>query len=108
MKTTKLDRIRRLGPILASVLAPFVAVPGFAAADPRAGAAAVKITPPLGIPLAGYYHARGADGVLDDLYSKALVLEKDGEKAAFVCLDLISTTRPLVEAARAEIEKTTG
>jgi hypothetical protein len=78
------------------------------AADSRVGAAATKITPPLGASMAGYYHERGADGVLDDLYAKALVLEHDGEKAALVCLDLISTTRSLVERARAEIEKTTG
>lgn len=77
------------------------------AGELRIGAAQVKITPPNGIPLAGYYHERGAEGVLDDLYSKALVLEQDGERAAFVCLDLISTTRSLVERARAEIEKST-
>ncbi len=76
--------------------------------DLRSGAAQVKITPPNGIPLAGYYHERGADGVLDDLYAKALVLEQDGVRVAFVALDLISTTRSLVERARAEIEKTTG
>ena len=58
--------------------------------------------------MAGYYHARAAEGVHDDLYAKALVLEKDGTKAALVALDLISTTRELVEAARRQIEKTTG
>ena len=37
------------------------------AADVRAGAAAVKITPPKGAPMAGYYYNRAADGVHDDL-----------------------------------------
>jgi hypothetical protein len=78
------------------------------AAGLRAGAASVKITPPVGTPMAGYYHARAAEGVHDDLYAKALVIEKDGARAALVALDLISTTRELVEAARREIEKTTG
>jgi len=76
-------------------------------ADLRVGAAAVNITPPPGIGLAGYYFDRGAQGTNDDLFAKALVLEQDGVQAAFVALDLISTTRPMVEASRREIEKTT-
>lgn len=74
----------------------------------RAGAAAVKITPPAGVPMAGYYFTRLADGVHDDLYSKALVLESGGTKAALVTLDLISTTRDLVESARRQAEAATG
>jgi hypothetical protein len=78
------------------------------AGELRAGAAQIAITPPVGIGLAGYYFERGADGTNDDLFSKALVLEVDGSKAAFVALDLISTTRPMVEAARREIERATA
>lgn len=83
------------------------AVPVYAG-ELRIGAAAVVITPPLGTPMAGYYYERGADGVHDDLYAKALVLEKDGAKAALVSLDLISTSHTLVREARREIEKATG
>jgi neutral ceramidase len=78
------------------------------AADLSAGAAAVDITPPRGCPMAGYYSVRGAEGTHDPLHSKALVLEKDGVRVALVALDLISTTRSLVEDARALIEKETG
>ncbi|HOY59999.1 MAG TPA: hypothetical protein PK640_17920, partial [Verrucomicrobiota bacterium] len=78
------------------------------AADVRVGVAASDITPPLGIPMAGYYHARGADGVLDPLLSKAMVIEADGVRGAFVALDLISVTREITDQARAEIEKSTG
>lgn len=78
------------------------------AADLRVGVASVDITPPLGIPMAGYYHARGADGMLDPLFSKAMVLESAGGRAAFVVLDLIAVTRSVTDQARAEIEKTTG
>jgi len=78
------------------------------AADLRVGRAAVKITPPPGVPMAGYYRIRLNEGVHDDLYAKALVLEKDGSKAALVALDLVGLPRPLVEAARQRIEKTTG
>jgi hypothetical protein len=58
--------------------------------------------------MAGYYSARGADAIHDDLYAKAIVLEKDGVKAALVSLDLIGTQRNWVNEARREIDKTTG
>jgi neutral ceramidase len=74
----------------------------------RMGSAAVKITPPDGTPMAGYYTTRLSEGVHDDLYSKAIVLEQGGVKAALVSLDIISTTREMVERARKEIERTTG
>jgi neutral ceramidase len=77
-------------------------------AEFRAGAAAVVITPPEGTPIAGYYHLRTADGVLDDLYAKALVLEQDGQKAALVTLDLITVTRPVVVEARRLIAEEAG
>jgi hypothetical protein len=78
------------------------------AGELRVGAAVVVITPPLGTPMAGYYSERAAEGVHDDLYAKALVLEKDGVKAALVSLDLISTVRQVVTEARREVERTTG
>lgn len=74
----------------------------------QVGVASVDITPPLGIPMAGYYHERGADGVLDPLFSKALVIESDGTRVALVALDLISITRAVTDEARAGIEKATG
>jgi hypothetical protein len=74
----------------------------------RVGVAAVDITPPMGIPMAGYYHARGADGVLDPLCSKAMVIESAGGRAAFVVLDLIGITRTITDQARAIIDKATG
>src|SRR5436190_18176936 len=80
-----------------------------AQAEPlTAGAAATDITPPRGCPMAGYYSVRGAEGTHDPLHAKALVLDKDGVKVALVALDLISTTRGLVEETRALIEKETG
>ncbi|MDB6149973.1 MAG: Neutral ceramidase [Chthoniobacter sp.] len=74
----------------------------------KVGAAAVVITPPPGTPMAGYYHFRAAEGVLDDLFAKAIVVEQDGEKAAFVGLDLITVTRPVAVEARELIAKETG
>jgi neutral ceramidase len=82
--------------------------PAFSAADTRVGTASVNITPPMGIPMAGYYHERGADGVLDPLFSKAMIIEAGGERAALVTLDIISVTRSITDQARAEIEQATG
>ncbi len=81
---------------------------GVVADDPRVGAAAVVITPPLGTPMAGYYFERAAEGVHDDLYAKALVLEQGRQRAALISLDLISTPMELVEEIRTEIGRTTG
>ena len=74
----------------------------------RIGAAAVVITPPLGTPMAGYYFDRAAEGVHDELFAKALVLEQGGTRAALVSLDLISTPMGLVEEIRKEIDRSTG
>jgi neutral ceramidase len=85
-----------------------MAITCVADAETRVGVAKVDITPPLGAPMAGYYHARGADGILDPLYSRALVVEHDGVRAAFVVLDIISVTRDITDSARSEIEAKTG
>jgi neutral ceramidase len=58
--------------------------------------------------MAGYYHERGADGILDPLYSKAMVVEYEGQRAAFVVLDLIAVTRWITDEARVQVEQATG
>jgi neutral ceramidase len=78
------------------------------AAELRVGAAATVITPPEGTPLAGYYSLRGTKAVLDDIYSKAVVLEVGDTKAALVVCDLISLPRHVVTEARRQIETATG
>src|SRR5262245_1196551 len=79
-----------------------------AAGELRAGAAAVNVNPAPGTPLAGYYAPRGTKAVLDDLFSKALVLEQDGTRVALVVCDLISLPRHVVAEARRLIEQQTG
>jgi neutral ceramidase len=78
------------------------------AGDLRIGAAAVKITPPVGIPMAGYYYERGADKIHDDLYAKAIVIEKDSSKVAIVTCDLTAITSDIVMVARELVEKSVG
>ncbi len=74
----------------------------------RVGAAAVSITPPTGTPLAGYYRKRLSEGVLDDLYSKAVIVERNGVKAAIVVCDILTLPRHIVVSARKLIEEQTG
>lgn len=78
------------------------------AAELRAGAAQSVITPPNGAPMAGYYRNRAATGVHDDLYAKALVLEKNGVRIALIACDVVALPREITERARQMIELKTG
>ena len=85
------------------------AAPGTAdAPELRLGVGLVKITPPPGAPMAGYYYSRAASGVHDDLWAKALVLESGGTRAALVVCDIIGLPRQVVEEARRLIERGSG
>jgi hypothetical protein len=85
-----------LGLVLAALALP-------AAAELRAGAAAVEIAVPEDVPLAGY-GARGpgnhAGGVLEPVSARALVLEEapDGARVGLVVLDALIVTPDLREA----------
>jgi hypothetical protein len=66
------------------------------AAELRVGAAVEVITPAMGAPLAGYFEDRPASGVNDDLNARAIVIERDGVKAAMVVCDLLTLPRDVV------------
>jgi hypothetical protein len=74
----------------------------------RIGRAAVRITPEPGTPMAGYYSIRLATGTHDDLFSKAIVLEKDGVKAALVACDLAALSAGVIQEARKLASRDTG
>ncbi|MCE5309913.1 MAG: hypothetical protein LLG20_19950 [Acidobacteriales bacterium] len=76
--------------------------------DLRVGTAAVKITPPVGMPMAGYYYNRAAEGVHDDLYAKAIVLSVGGSKAVMIACDMVGLPGTIVEDARGRIARSTG
>lgn len=78
------------------------------AGDFRVGAARVDITPNDGTPLGGYYRFRGSAGVLDPLYARTIVMEKDGVHAAIIVLDLSGTVRPIVAAGRKLVQEQCG
>ena len=94
--------------IIACLLVAFALPARGSAAEIRAGAAAALITPADGTPLAGYYSERGSEGVLDDLFAKAAVLDDGTTRVALVVCDLISLPRVTVAEARKLIEKETG
>lgn len=89
--------MRLIGVTLACVLAA-------SAAELRVGTAAVKITPPQGAAMSGYYYNRAAAGVHDDLYAKAVVLESGGQKAGMVACDVSGLPREIIDAARKAID----
>jgi len=89
--------MRWIGLALACVLAA-------SAAELRVGTAAVRITPPQGAAMSGYYYNRAAEGVHDDLYAKAIVLESGGRKAGMVACDVSGLPREIIDAARRAID----
>ena len=74
----------------------------------RVGVAESVITPPAGMPMAGYYSSRLMTGVHDDLHAKAIVMESGTQRAALVACDLIGIPPAVIEEARVQIEKATG
>lgn len=74
-----------------------------------AGLAKVCITPPLGVPLAGFAARQGnASGVHDDLYARALVVEQNGRALAFVSVDLLALEASFVSDVRRAVQRRTG
>jgi len=96
--------------LMAAVLGSFVAssCADLSAGEIRLGAAVVKITPPTGTPMAGYYGERLSQGVLDDICARATVLDDGKTKAAMVTCDLIGLPRTTVVEARRIIAEKTG
>jgi len=78
------------------------------AAELRVGTAMVNIDPPMAIPLAGYYSERGSQGVADDLFAKAAVLDDGQTRVALVVCDLIGVPRQVAVEARKLIQEQSG
>jgi hypothetical protein len=66
------------------------------------------ITPPLGISLAGYYYDRRADGIIDDLHARAVVLSDGTTRAALVVCDLIGIGKSLARRIHSSVEERSG
>jgi neutral ceramidase len=78
----------------------------------QAGAARVVITPPIGVPLSGYFVAEGraetARDVHDDLYARALVLSDGDNTVAIVTTDLIALGNEELSMVRGEVRQKAG
>ena len=75
----------------------------------KVGISSVNITPPIGVPMAGYSARMGsAKEIHDDLYAKAIIFNDKDTKAALVRCDLIGLERDFVEETRRLIESETG
>ncbi|MCX8090502.1 MAG: neutral/alkaline non-lysosomal ceramidase N-terminal domain-containing protein [Verrucomicrobiae bacterium] len=74
----------------------------------RAGAAASNITPPLGVPINGYFNDRRARHVHDELHARALALDDGRTRLALVVCDSCMIPRGVVDAARQRITQRTG
>ncbi len=84
-----------------------LAMPGLTAwgqeSNFRAGAAAVKITPPLGGPIVGGFRPIVAREVHDDLHARCLVLDDGQVRLALVVCDLLGIHRTVSDVAREKI-----
>jgi len=75
----------------------------------KAGFGRYNITPPLGLPMAGYAQREGtARGVHDELTARALALEAEGASAALVAVDTCMMPIDLAERAARRVEERIG
>ena len=74
-----------------------------------AGAAKVVVTPPVGYHMGAWGLRQGrSNGVHDDLYARALVLESSGTRIAMVAMDVAAITRGILKDVQDRVEELTG
>ena len=75
----------------------------------KVGLSSVNITPPIGVPMAGYSaRMSSAKGIHDDLYAKVVVFDDGNTKATLIRCDLIGLGKDFIEDTRRLIEAETG
>ncbi len=67
------------------------------------GMAETDITPPMGYPMAGYYHERLATGKKDPLKAKAIVFRQGNITGAIITCDLIGISADLSDSVRSKL-----
>lgn len=77
-------------------------------AELRVGAARMVVTPPLGVSLAGLYTDRRADGVRDDLYARAWVMDDGATQVAIVSVDILGVSAATTAGSRRLVEQHCG
>ena len=91
-----------------TILLACALVAGAACAEFKAGFARIEATPPLGIPLVGYFSHRVSDGVLDPLYIDCVAVSDGTNNALIYCVDDLHLTNPFMEKAFPAITAATG
>jgi len=74
----------------------------------QAGFSRVNITPPLGTEIVGYFQARYAEGVLDELEINALALSAGEDKVVLMSADLCYINTPVQKVINEYICQATG
>ena len=74
----------------------------------KAGFSRVDITPPLGLPISGYFRKRPAAGVLDPLEINAIAVSDGDSTAVIMAADIAIISRDRCEIIRERIAKSCG
>ena len=93
---------------MAFVLGVVALEAGTAFAEFKAGFARVDATPPLGIPIVGYFHKRIADGVLDPLYLDCVAVSDGTNNALIYCVSSLGLGKAFMGKATPAITAATG
>ena len=91
-----------------TIMLALVLVTGAVFAEFKAGFARVDATPPLGIPIVGYFHKRIADGVLDPLYVDCVAVSDGTNNALIYCVSSLGLGKPFMAKATPAITAATG
>lgn len=99
---------RRGGGRCAAVLVAVAALVSPALAALKVGWAQTDLTPPEPVVIAGQFHARVSEGVLDPITATVLVLDGGDDHAVLVSCDIVSVPDALRDAVRARLGGVAG
>ena len=74
----------------------------------RVGVSSGIITPPVGVPMAGFLRMDVSHGVHDDLYAKILLVEEADRRVAIITLDILGLNRDEMCILREIVSEETG
>jgi len=94
--------------LLAIIISCFSSASSTAAEPLKIGVAETDITPPIGFPMAGYFHERLAEGQIDPLKAKCIVFRSEHQQAALVICDLIAAAADFTIEVRKRASELTG
>ena len=74
----------------------------------KVGFSTVNVTPPLGIPIAGYFIPRFAKGILDELMVNVMVLQSGEKTVALISVPNCSVPKDISDVWLEKVEAVTG